>query len=70
MWREILSWAFGFLTPAACGVCAAVGIGGIVLWFQMPQQFKWLSIDHAWAGGWLFIAATIAGGVIAWRVIG
>lgn len=70
MWREILSWAFGFLTPAAVATCVAMGGFAIAGWFQLPQVFKWLSISQAWAGGWLFAGVCILIGVTAWRVIG
>lgn len=69
MQREILTWAFGFFTIP---VMAAVFVGaGAILggWFgALPEHYRWLNSDHAWAGGWLFIGAAIVAGVILYRI--
>lgn len=69
MKREIISWAFGFFTLPILAACVALAIGGIGWWFALPETFKWLKMDAAWAGCWLFIATAILGGIAVWRFI-
>jgi hypothetical protein len=70
MKHEILSWAFGFFTIPAIAGCIGLLIGWLCFWFSLPEDIKWISLDKAWAGGWLFVALCILGGVITWRVVG
>jgi hypothetical protein len=68
MKHEILSWLFGFLTPALIlGLfivfCAIVGS-----WIELPAHHAWLNSGEAYAGAWLFGAVLVIAGVIVWRI--
>ena len=63
-WNTIAAWAFGFFTPMVVVGGIATLISSFVLFFGLPDKFKFDEFDM-WSGGGLFVALSILAAVVA-----